>query len=200
MTPLRITIDPACVPEVQDNCVQWLAEVQAWSEARYPEADLGEVCTINIETHIFSAISIKPQLRPIEVRASEVDVVTWDVELVKEQWFKSGLFYVGHRVGLQTAFAGIFRCVQHTVARDLKDDDYREGWDRVEVASQERLDWLREHEPELLDSWVDRSGWLTDHVSGLRKNRWQFPALNPKLCRYGTWGPGAVFPENAGRK
>ncbi len=47
--------------------------------------------------------------------------------------------------------------------------------------------------------WTDRSGWLDDFRKNIRKNRWQFPALNPKLCRSGNWGPNALFPEDSGR-
>lgn len=199
MTPLKLTIDPNCVAEIQDNAAQWLAEVQAWSEARYPKVDLGESCVITIVPFERSRILMQPQHRPINIEASEIDDVSWPVELAKEQWFTSSLYYVGRRVGLQTAFAGTFRSVQHTIAKDLGDDAYRENWDRVDVCSQERLDWLRDNEPDLLQSWVDRSGWMDQFRKGIRKNRWQFPALNPKLCRSGSWGTGGIFPENSGR-
>jgi hypothetical protein len=62
------------------------------------------------------------------------------------------------------------------------------------------LAFIKEVYPQLIDFWTDRSGWLDEFRKNIKPTHWTFPAINKKLCRYGRWGEGAVFPEGSGRE
>lgn len=197
---LNITISENVSQHVKDNVVNWLNEVAAWSQARYPAIDLAAGTTINIETHEFSAVAMKPQTRPVEIRMSELDVVTWPEAIQKREWFKSQMFYVGLQVGTQANAAAVFRSTQHTLARDIPDDSFREGFDSEVQPPETKLEWLKEFHPDLVKSWVDRSNWLTDHVSRVPHTHWSFPSTPKGLCRLsGASGPGSVWPPGCER-
>ena len=100
---------------------------------------------------------------------------------------------------MQAGLVGLLRTVQFTLAKDIPDESFREGWDADVTPQEEKLLWLREAHPQLVKSWTDRSGWLDNHVKNLNPEHWRFPAINKSLCRHGTWGPGALFPPGAGR-
>ena len=195
---LNITIDDDVRQDVKDNVVAWFNDVGEWSQARYPAVDLEAGTVISVETHeFFNGIAYKPQQRPFEIRISDLcDHVSWSVEMMNKYHFKpTGSYYVGNEVEMQSAMVAAFNGVQYTQG----EDDFREGWDVDVDPPEAKLAWLKETHPDLVASW-----WDQDHYEESIKNKpsathWTFPALNPKLCRSGTWGPGAVFPPNAGR-
>ena len=196
---LNITIDPACNDTVKANAAQWINEAAQWSAVQYGKVDIESNTTWSVEPHQFNAVTMQPQHRPIRIRMSEVDNVGWSPEIQEREWFKSQLFHTGFEIGIKAAAVGLLRTVKFTLAKDIDDQQYRANWDSTECPMEEKLAFIKQTYPNLIDFWTDRSGWLDDHVSKLRRNRWQFPAVNEKLCRSGRWGEGMIFPENAGR-
>jgi hypothetical protein len=197
---LNITIDPRCITEVKDNAARWIEEAALWSAEQYNKVDLANGTVWNIEPFEFSAVAVQPQNRPIEIRISEVDNVQWTAEIQKREWFKSQLFHVGHEVGLKSAAVAVLRAAKHTLARDIGDDSYRANWDVEVQPYEEKLLYFQQFYPDLIKSWTDRSGWLDDFRKNIKPTHWTFPAINPRLCRSGRWGEGAVFPPGSGRK
>ena len=197
---MNVTVDPACNDTVKANAVRWISEAAQWSAVQYGKVDIESNTTWSVEPHQFNAVTMQPQHRPIRIRMSEVDNVGWSPEIQEREWFKSQLFHTGFEIGIKAAAVGLLRTVKFTLAKDIDDQQYRANWDSTECPMEEKLAFIKQTYPNLIDFWTDRSGWLDDHVSKLRRNRWQFPAVNPKLCRSGTWGPGMVFPEGSGRK
>ena len=199
---LQIEIDDDVREDVKCCVRDWLNEVAAWSQARYPAVDLEAGTTIAIRTHEwFSGVTLKPQKHPNEIQMSDLlDYIHWSEDIRQREWFRSGHFYVANKIGMQAGLVGLLRTVQFTLAKDIPDDAFREGWDADVTPQEEKLAWLQEVHPELVKSWVDRSGWMDQFRKGIRKSRWSFPAVNEKLCRSPkSWGPGAVFPPDAGR-
>ena len=196
---LQITVNPGCVETVRDNAARWINEAAQWSVRQYGKVDIESGTTWNIEPFVFSVVTMQPQHRPIRIRMSEIDNVKWSPEIQEREWFKSQLFHTGYEIGIKAATVGLLRTVKFTLARDIDDQQYRANWDSTECLMEEKLLFCKQTYPELVNFWTDRSGWLDDHVSKLRRNRWSFPAINEKLCRSGRWGEGMVFPENAGR-
>jgi hypothetical protein len=196
---LNITIDPACNDTVKAGAVEWINSAAKWSSRQYDKVDLEVGTTWSIEPYEFNVVTIQVQHRPVPIQMSEVDHVNWSPEVQKAEWFKSQSFYTGFQVGIEAAAIGLMRTCKHVLAKDINDDQYRENWDADVTPEEERLLYLQETYPELIKSWTDRSGWLSNHVKNLNPEHWRFPALNPKLCRSGSWGSGAVFPPNSGR-
>lgn len=197
---LNITVDAGCIQTVRDNASRWITEAAEWSVEQYGRVDVESGTTWSVEPYEFNAATLQPQHRPIAIQMSEIDNVGWTPEIQKAEWFKSQLFHTGYEVGIKASAVALLRSVKHTLARDIDDQQYREGWDSKDSPMQEKLLFCQQTYPELVKSWTDRSGWLDDFRKNIRKNRWQFPALNPKLCRSPkSWGPGAVFPPDAGR-
>ena len=200
---LNITIADDVRQEVKDGVKSWLNEVAIWSQARYPAIDLATSTTISIETHEwFTGVAVKPQKRPFEIRISDgLDFVEFNVEQMQKYHLKpTGRYYVGSQIGFQAAAAALFESVQYTLARDLGDDSFRENWTVRINPPETKMAWLKEFHPDLVDSWWDQNRYVESIKKKPSKEHWRFPALNPKLCRYGEWGPGAVFPEGSGRK
>lgn len=198
---LNITIDSGCNDIVKANAEQWINEAAIWSAEQYGKVDLQAGTTWNVEPYEFSAVSMQPQFRPLKIRMSEIDICQWTPEIQKREWFTAQLYYVGFEIGIKSAAIGIMRSAKYTLARDIDDEAYRAGWNVDVEPYEEKLLWLKQFHPELIKSWTDRSGWLSDHVSKLSPTHWTFPATNPKLCRLtGPAGSGAIYPEGSGRK
>lgn len=197
---MNITIDPNCNETIKENAERWLVESAIWSAAQYDKVDLQAQTTWSIQPYEFNVVTIQPQHRPIRIEMSEVDNIGWTPEIQKREWFTSQLYHVGFEVGLKASAIGLMRSAKHTLANDINDEQYREGWDSKVCPMEEKLLFIQEQYPQLIELWTDRAGWLSDHVANLSPEHWRFPAINPKLCRYGSWGEGAVFPEGSGRK
>ncbi len=195
---LNITIADDVNQTVKDNVQKWFDDVATWSQARYPTVNLETGTVISVETHEwFQGIVYKPQKRPYEIRISDlVDYVHWSVEMVEQNHFKSGLFYVGNEIGMKAAMVAAFNGVQFQQG----EDDFREGWDVDVDPAAAKLAWLKEVHPELVKSWFDQNKYVQSIKKKPSATHWTFPAINTKLCRYGTWGPGARFPEGSGRE
>ena len=196
---LNITVSEDVRQEVKDNVVAWFNEVGEWSQERYPAVDLEAGTKISVETHeTFSGVAVKPQVRPFEIRISDLcDYVHWSVEIIDKYHFKpSGLYYVGNQIGMQAAMVGVFNSVQYTQG----EDDFRECWDVDIDPPEAKLAWLKEKHPDLVASWWDQGKYEAAIKNKPKAEHWRFPAINPKLCRYGTWGNGMRFPEGSGRK
>jgi hypothetical protein len=196
---LNITISPDVRDDIKTDVASWINKAAAWSQARHDFLDLEKDVVIAIEQlpEDISGewASLKPQKHPYEIRISEIDHVWWAVEAQKEYWLRSSYFYVGPELAYEVATVALLTGTAYT----LGPDDHRAKFDRLWSPEREKYAYLSENYPDLLASWTDRSGWLDNHVANLSKEHWRFPALNPKLCRSGTWGPGAVFPPEAGR-
>ena len=197
---LNITIDPGCIQTVRDNAARWINEAAEWSVEQYGRVDIESGTTWSIEPYEFNAVTMQPQHRPIAIQMSEIDNVGWSPEVQKAEWFKSQLFHTGLQVGIQAAAVGLLRTCKYTLARDIGDEEYRECWDSKATPEEEKLLYCQQVYPELVASWTDRSGWLDEFRKNIKPTHWTFPAINPKLCRSGRWGEGAVFPEGSGRQ
>lgn len=195
---LNITIHSDVNQTVKDNVQHWFDDVATWSQERYPTVNLETGTVISVETHEwFQGIAYKPQKRPFEIRISDlVDYVHWSVEMVEQNHFKSGRFYVGNEIGMKAAMVAAFNVVQFTQG----EDDFREGWDVDVDPAAAKLAWLKEVHPELVKSWFDQNKYVQSIKKKPSSTHWTFPAINTSLCRYGTWGPGARFPEGSGRE
>ena len=196
---LPITIKDDVRPDISCCVKDWINKAGAWSQARYDFVDFEKDVTISIEKLPEDVpgewATCQPQHYPYPIRISELDHVNWKVEAKEKYWLTSSYYYTGPQIAYEVATVSLLTGVTYT----LGPDDYRETWDRLWTPQIEQYEYLSENYPKLIEAWTDRSDWLNQHVKGLRRNRWQFPALNPKLCRSGSWGSGAVFPENAGR-
>ena len=196
---LNITIADDVKQDVKDNVVSWFNEIGEWSQERYPAVDLEAGTVISVETHEwFNGLAYKVQKRPIEIRISDLcDYVSWSVDMMDKYHFKpTGRYYVGNEIGMKAAMVWMFDVVQAT----LGGDDFAENWDVDINPAEAKLAWLKESHPALVDSWWDQDKYLESIKKKPKPTHWTFPALNPRLCRYGTWGKGAVFPEGSGRQ
>ena len=177
----------------------WINKAATWSQARYDFLNLETDVVISIEPLPEDVsgewATFKPQKRPYEIRISEIDHAWWATEAQKEYWLRASYFYVGPEIAYEVATVALLTGTAYT----LGSDDHRAKFDWLWTPEREKYAYLSENYPQLITDWTDRSGWLDDHVSKLRRNRWQFPALNKKLCRSGTWGSGMIFPPDAGR-
>jgi hypothetical protein len=197
---MNVTIDPGCIQTVRDNAARWINEAAEWSVQQYGKVDIESGTTWSVEPYEFNAATLQPQHRPIAIQMSEIDNVGWTPEIQKREWFKSQLFHTGYEVGIKASAIALLRSCKHTLARDIDDQQYREGWDSKDSPMEEKLAFIKGVYPQLIDFWTDRSGWLDEFRKNIKPTHWTFPAINPKLCRYGRWGEGAVFPEGSGRK
>lgn len=191
---LQINIDGSVLPEIASDVESWLNEVAAWSAIRYPSNDYENRLEVYVDT-VENGWKVLPREPASKIYVGQISVVRWSYEAQRE-FYLTQLFYdVSYQVGIQTAFAS---CLAYFVGVKGTPEQV-ESFDPAMTQQQEQFDWLQFSQPELLQEWVDRSGSLTDHIKNLNPEHWRFPAINKSLCRYGNWGPGAVFPPNAGR-
>lgn len=196
---LNITVQDDVRQDVKDNVGDWFNEVGEWSQQRYEAVDLEAGTVISVESHEwFNGIAYKPQRRPFEIRISDLcDYVHWSVEMMDKYHFKpTGHYYVGNEIGMKAAMVAAFNAVQYTQG----ESDIRECWNADVDPAEAKLAWLKETHPELVDSWWSQKKYEESIKVKPEPEHWRFPAINPKLCRSGSWGPGAVFPESSGRK
>ena len=190
---LNINVDGSVRPEISANVSDWLNEVSEWSSARYPGNDYETRLEVFVDT-FENGWKVLPREPASQIYVGEISIVRWTYESQREFYLTNQFFDVDYRTGIQTALAS---CLAYFVG--VKGTPEQQAAFGPMSQDQEQFDWLQFSQPELLQDWVDRSGSLSDHVAGLRKEHWRFPSLNPKLCRYGRWGEGAVFPEGSGR-
>ena len=190
---LNISIDPAVDSSIASNVEAWVNETAEWSALRYPGNDYENRLEVYVDT-VENGWKVLPREPASKIYVGEVAIVRWSYEAQRQFYLTQHIFDCDYRTGVQTSFAN---CLAYWIG--VKGSPEQQAAFGPMSQDQEQFDWLQFSQPELLKEWIDRSGSLTDHVKNLNPEHWRFPAINKSLCRYGNWGPGAVFPPNAGR-
>lgn len=198
---IPITIKDDVRPDISCCVKDWINKAASWSQSRYDFVDFEKDVVITVEAlpkdKAGEGALFQPQHYPYRIRVFEVDHVWWKVEAVEKYWLRSGYFYTGPEIAYQTAMVGLFTGVTYA----LGPESYREKWDRLWTPQIEIYEFLNQNYPDLLNSWIDRSNWLTDHVSKIPSTHWQFPPTPKGLCRISGGGhsPGMVYPPGCER-
>ncbi len=191
---LNINVDGSVKPEISANVSDWLNEVSEWSSARYPGNDYETRLEVFVDT-FENGWKVLPREPASKIYVGEISVIRWSYEAQRQYYLTNLFFDVDYKTGMQTAFANT---LSYWIGFKGSPEQV-ESFDPAMTQQQEQFDWLEHSQPELLQEWIDRSGSLTDHIKNLNPEHWRFPAINKSLCRYGNWGPNALFPKNAGR-
>ena len=160
---LNISIDPAVKPEIASDVESWLNEVGEWSSARYPGNDYESRLEVFVDT-FENGWKVLPREPASKIYIGEISVIRWSYEAQRQYYLTNLFFDVDYKTGMQTAFA-------NTLAYwiGVKGSPEQQAAFGPMSQEQEQFDWLEFSQPELLQDWVDRSGSLSDHVAGLRK-------------------------------
>ena len=201
---LNVTIADDVRQDVACCVKDWFNEVGEWSQARYPKVNLETGTVISVETHeTFSGIAYQPQKRPFVIRISDLcDFIHWSVDIMHKYHFKpTGRYYVGNEIGMKAAMVAAFNAVQYTLARDIGDEAFREGWTVQVDPPEAKLAWLKEKHPELVDSWWDQERYKESIKKTPSATHWTFPPLAKGLRRISGCGPspGGIYPPGSGR-